>query len=79
MLWTQLRRFARKRHLTASVNKGRFEGLSFKHDWANLVKMYDLRMYYVWNSPNERQALTYTTELEHLHNELNYMNVRCIV
>lgn len=79
MLWTQLRRFARKRHLLATVDKKKFNDLAFKHNWANLVKMYDLRMFYVWNSPHESQALVYTTELERLHNELNYMNVRCII
>jgi len=36
--------------------------------------MYDLRMWYIQNSPHDAQCITYVNDLERLHNELNYLN-----
>ena len=76
MLWQHLRRFSRKRLIQANIQKSKFDDLPFQHSWANLVKMYDLRMFYIANAPSHERALTYTTEVERLHNELNYLTVK---
>ena len=33
-------------------------------------------MWYIANSPSDTQSLKYTHELENIHNELNYLNLR---
>ena len=33
-------------------------------------------MFYISHSPNAEQSLQYAQELEHIHNELNYLNIR---
>lgn len=77
MLWQHFRRFSRKRLIQSNIAKTKFDDLEFKHSWSNLVKMYDLRMFYIANAPHHEQALTYTGEVERLHNELNYLTVKC--
>ena len=35
-------------------------------------------MWYVSNSPHSKKCITYVQELETIHNELNYLNLRGI-
>ena len=76
MIWKLIARRGPARYTTAPLVQKEFKNLKFAHNWENLVKMYDLRMWYIQNSPNDKQALTYVNELERLHNELNYLAFR---
>lgn len=76
MIWKVFRRYLANRHITANVDKSQFTNVPFQNGWNNLVKMYDLRMWYIQNSPHDAKCLTYVNDLERLHNELNYLNMR---
>ena len=76
MVWKFLQKHLRTRYLKSNIDHKKFTNLPFRHSWENLVKMYDLRMWYIQNSPHETQGLAYTQDLEKLHNELNYLNAK---
>lgn len=54
MIWKLIARRGPARYTTASLSSKEFKNLKFEHNWENLVKMYDLRMWYMQNGPNDR-------------------------
>ncbi|KAL4482809.1 hypothetical protein ABPG72_022369 [Tetrahymena utriculariae] len=76
MIWKYLQRTSRGNIIQAGLQHRKFENLPFKQNFNNLTKAYDLRMWYISNSPHEAKNLEYVNELEALHNELNYQNSR---
>ncbi|EWS71671.1 transmembrane protein, putative (macronuclear) [Tetrahymena thermophila SB210] len=76
MIWKYLQRTNRGNIIQAGLQHRKFENLPFKQNFDNLTKAYDLRMWYISNSPHEAKNLEYVNELEALHNELNYQNSR---
>eukprot|EP01017_Pseudomicrothorax_dubius_P025183 TRINITY_DN2690_c0_g1_i1.p1 TRINITY_DN2690_c0_g1~~TRINITY_DN2690_c0_g1_i1.p1 ORF type:complete len:172 (-),score=56.11 TRINITY_DN2690_c0_g1_i1:113-568(-) len=76
VLWRLVNRLSKGRHLQAPIDQTKFASLPFDHSWENLVKMYDLRMWYIQNSPHDERCVKYVHDLERLHNELNYLNMR---
>lgn len=45
----------------------------FDMNISDLGKMHEMRMFYLQNSPNNAMRYNYLQELEHLHDEINYM------
>ncbi len=78
MLTKFLRHVNRGKNLQATLDRSSYQNIPFEYSWNNLVKSYDLRMWYVQNSPHQMQSLQYTQELEKIHNELNYLAARGI-
>lgn len=78
VFWRWFTKSMKGRHVTARIDHKDFSNLPFKNDWNNLVKMYDLRMWYVMHTPHHVKALKHTHELETIHNQLNYLNARGI-
>ena len=76
VFWKYFTKTMKNRHVTARINQEDFRSLPFKNDWNTMVKKFDLRMWFVQSSPNDKKALKYTHELEKIHNELNYLNFR---
>jgi hypothetical protein len=76
MLTRFLRQINRGKNIQAGLDKASFDHIPFAYSWDNLVKSYDLRQWYILNSPNDSQRFKYTLELETLHNELNYLTAR---
>ena len=54
MIWKLIARRGPARYTTAPLVQKEFKNLKFAHNWENLVKMYDLRMWYIQNSPNDK-------------------------
>lgn len=79
MVWKFLSGFTKKNNLQATVDRYRFRNLPFAYNWDNLVRSYDLRMYYIQNSHNNTKKYQYTQELERIHNELNYLSIKGFV
>jgi len=75
-LWKNLFKKQRWHYLPAQIESSRFENMPFRHSFSNLVRMFDLRMWYIQNSPNSKLALPKVHELELLHTELNYQHSR---
>ena len=75
-LWKLFLRRTRAQNVTATIDQKKLKHLPFTHNWNHLVQSYDLRMWYIHNSPHTPKALQYTQELEGLHHELNYQNAR---
>ena len=67
-----------KRADTASARLARrtTEGHSFRFDWRLLVTKYDLNMWLLQNSPHMARRTGAISQLEHLHNDLNYLHAR---
>jgi hypothetical protein len=40
----------------------------------SLAKMFELRNWYIQNSPHTIYSQKYTSEMAYLHNEMNYIN-----
>jgi len=78
MIWKLLQRTNRRNIVQAGLDKSKFENLPFSTNFNSLVKAYDLRMWYIVNSPNEAKNIHFIQELETLHNEINYQNSRRI-
>ena len=76
MLAKILKHVNRGKNIQATLDKSRFKDLEFDYSWRNLVRSYDLRMWYVQNAPHQAQTLKYSQELEKIHNELNYLTIR---
>ena len=41
--------------------------------------MFELRKWFVMNTPHKHYAQKYTNEMAHLHNELNYQHCRLLI
>lgn len=76
LLTNLLRKINKGKNVRGTLDTRSFERIPFSYSWNNLVKSYDLRMFYVENSPDREEALKYTFELEKIHNELNYLAIR---
>lgn len=76
MVYKFFRRLIKSNHLQATLDQKKFKALPFNYGWNNLVKSYDLRMYYIQNGTNEERTLQYVQDLERIHNELNYLSMR---
>lgn len=60
----------------ARIDMNDFRGLPFDNKVKNLIRMFELRDWFVQNSPNERIAFKYSSEMATLHHELNYVTSR---
>jgi hypothetical protein len=58
------------------IKLSEFRGLPFNNRVPNLVKMFELKDWFIQNSPNYRTATKYTTQIAELHQELNYQTAR---
>lgn len=68
-----LRKFARnKQFKEGGVIKPEDFILPFKQNMNLLTAMFELRKWFVLNSPHKTYSEKYTNEMAHLHNELNY-------
>lgn len=63
----------------ASILPEHFQQLPFKNNYSNLVKMFELRNWYMQNSPHSSYNARFTNEMAYLHNELNYINSKQIL
>ncbi len=50
----------------SQLDKSLTSRLPFNHSWNNLVKMYDLRMWYLQNGVDHGKRYQYVVELENL-------------
>merc|ERR1712146_148363 len=48
-------------------------------DWNNLTTSYDLRMWYLQNTPHQDKTVEYAQDLEKIHHELNYLHTRILL
>lgn len=53
-----------------------FRALPFNNRVGNLVRMFELRDWFIQNTPNYRLATKYSAEMCELHHELNYQTSR---
>lgn len=50
--------------------------LPFQQNMNMLTAMFELRKWFIFNSPHKHYCEKYTNEMTHLHNELNYLFAR---
>lgn len=81
MLSTWLRKVSKTKdfYQGASILPEHYQYNPFKNNYQNLVKMFELRNWYIQNSPHSTYASRYTNEMAYLHNELNYINSKQIL
>lgn len=58
------------------ISLSNFRGLPFNNKVGNLVRMFELRDWFIQNSPSHRVSLKYSSEMADLHHELNYVTSR---
>lgn len=44
-----------------------------------LTAMFEIRKWFIFNSPHRHISEKYTNEMAHLHNELNYQHARLLI
>lgn len=44
-----------------------------------LTAMFEIRKWFIFNSPHKYHSERYTNEMAHLHNELNYQHARLLI
>ncbi|EGR33554.1 hypothetical protein IMG5_049290 [Ichthyophthirius multifiliis] len=76
MVWKILSKLNKKSIQNSGLDHQKYQKLPFSQDFNNLAKAYDLRLWYIANSPHEDKNLEYVVQAEQLHNELNYQNSR---
>ena len=76
MLSTWVRKISKTKEFFqgGSILPENFKNLPFKNNYSNLVKMFELRNWYMQNSPHSSYNAKFTNEMAYLHNELNYIN-----
>lgn len=76
MLSTWLRKVSKTKEFFqgASILPEHYHNVTFKNNYENVVKMFELRNWYIQNSPHSSYGAKYTNEMAYLHNELNYLN-----
>lgn len=81
MLSTWVRKLSKTKEFYqgASILPENFQQLPFKNNYSNLVKMFELRNWYMQNSPHSSYNAKFTNEMAYLHNELNYINSKQIL
>ena len=62
----------------ALINTEDFK-LPFKQNMNMLSAMFETRKWFVLNSPHKHYSHKYTNEMNHLHNELNYLQARLLL
>lgn len=75
-----LRRIGRNKQFRegAAIRAENFE-LPFRQDMNMLTAMFELRKWFVLNTPHKFHAEKFTNEMAHLHNELNYQHSRLLL
>ena len=53
--------------------------LPFRQDMNMLTAMFEVRKWFIFNTPHKYYAEKYTNEMNHLHNELNYLQARLLL
>ena len=72
--------YARRGHTTtAKINLEDFKPDAYNHNMRTLGQMHHLRMWNLENNPDNTRNIEYVTELEQLHNELNYQNTLSLI
>ena len=81
MLSTWVRKISKTKEFFqgGSILPENFKNLPFKNNYSNLVKMFELRNWYMQNSPHSSYNAKFTNEMAYLHNELNYINSKQIL
>ena len=81
MLSTWLRRVTKTKEYFqgGSILPEHYQSLPFKNNSDNLVRMFELRNWYMQNSPHSTYNAKFTNEMAYLHNELNYINSKQIL
>lgn len=76
-MWRLLQRLSKN---SGVVEGGRVRvdnfNLPFNQNFNQLTAMFELRKWFVFNTPHKYYAEKYTNEMAHLHNELNYQQTR---
>ena len=62
--WNILKKGAKTRNVTAPILKDSYKNLPFKNDYNHLIRQYDLRMWYISNSPHDQKCMDYVNDLE---------------
>ena len=75
-----LRRLSRNKQFKegALLNPEDFK-LPFRQDMNLLSAMFETRKWFVLNSPHKFYSEKYTNDMNHLHNELNYLHARLLL
>jgi hypothetical protein len=75
MISNWIRKIARNKEFTegARLEIERFNYLPFKNSFNNVIAMFEVRKWYVLNTPYKYYGEKYTGEMAKLHGELNYL------
>ena len=61
---------------TQKIDQNKIRNIKMGDDWNNLTTSYDLRMWYLQNTPHQDKTVEYAQDLEKIHHELNYLHTR---
>ena len=76
LLGSFLQRYGRKLNTTAKINVADMRRNNYSLDWDLLIRMFDLRMWMQANTKSNSRRLNQVHQIEHLHNDLNYLWAR---
>lgn len=71
-----LQRFTRLNNTTRRLDLPEFRRTQYSLDWQLLVRMFDIRMWYLQNGKSNSRRYNMLHEIEELHNDLNYLWAR---
>ena len=79
-MFNALRRVSRnKQFREGALLKTEDFKLPFSQNHNMLTAMFELRKWFIFNTPHKHYAEKYTNEMTHLHNELNYLQARLML
>lgn len=78
MISTLWRRIGRNKEFIEGmkIKSNQWDKLEFKNDMTNLTRMFEIRRWYVEQSPYNYHNAKYTNDLAILHKQLNYVSSR---
>ena len=71
-----IQRFTRLENTTKRIDLFEFRRTKYSLDWPLLVRMYDMRMWYLQHGKSNSRRFNMLHEIEGLHNDLNYLWAR---
>lgn len=79
-MWNILRRVALTKQFTegAAIRVEDFE-VAHKQNMNLMAAMFEIRKWFIFNSPHKHYSERYTNDMAHLHNELNYQHARLLI
>lgn len=57
----------------ARIDVSQFKRTTYSLDWNLLIRMFDLRMWFIQQSRSNSRRMNMVHQLEQLHNDLNYL------